>query len=617
MIFKLSLKLDVSLGNILLGVAGCSVAVCAYKFYSTEKDEQITSLKSEVINTSDQNQSINAKSDEKGHGPSTVSSKEKVLSINEQCLDENKQKFQPSEADNVNNVEENDATHRVSKTPEFPGTNSDGSDESEVINISDSKQNISAKSDEKGHDPSIVSSERKVISSSEPSLDEKKKKFKSLEAHNAYNFEENDFTDLTLSEVPDTIILDSSLWMNTVDDKGQGTNLSTQERKKYFQQTGTREVNAKPNVSFQSNVKDLAKRHLNVKDNAPRSVKSSSEESATKSKKSSSSKIKDSTPSSKKGSVSVKSTIKVHVEPSLTSNNQVPSGVKLAAVKHKVKSEANKFHNAIKESPEISLGKTNTSNVLDKKLTDVHNKTQILVPDGNLRSTSKSTSDKKEACSINMADDDNEIETKEANLNGDQNNEANVTKSGITEKNGPVENLLYGTIDFEKLLHLVEKQQEKLGEVINEFKDIKPECYISLINKRLQQLEEASKETAIKELSESIKEVCESEKTELSWLRSIKPEYRSYMSTDTLENIKSFYGLFVDTLKRLVTIKSQLESNIREETQVKCLCVSFRASVKQANKILDTPRSVLQKTLDYINKLLGYMQLEKIIDCHF
>ena len=54
MMFKLSMKLDVSLGSILLGVAGCSVAVCAYKFYYTKKSEQ-TSSKSEVVNTSDQN----------------------------------------------------------------------------------------------------------------------------------------------------------------------------------------------------------------------------------------------------------------------------------------------------------------------------------------------------------------------------------------------------------------------------------------------------------------------------------------------------------------------------------------------------------------------------------
>ena len=54
MIFKLSMKLDVSLGKILLGVAGLSVAVCAYKYCSTKKDEQTASLKSDVINTSDQ-----------------------------------------------------------------------------------------------------------------------------------------------------------------------------------------------------------------------------------------------------------------------------------------------------------------------------------------------------------------------------------------------------------------------------------------------------------------------------------------------------------------------------------------------------------------------------------
>ena len=79
MMFKLSMKLDVSLGDILLGVAGFSVAVCAYKYCSIKKREQIASLKSEVVNTSDEKQSISAKSDEKGNAPSNLC-KQKVLS---------------------------------------------------------------------------------------------------------------------------------------------------------------------------------------------------------------------------------------------------------------------------------------------------------------------------------------------------------------------------------------------------------------------------------------------------------------------------------------------------------------------------------------------------------
>ena len=91
--FKLSLKLDVSLGNILLGVAGFSVAVCAYKFYFAKKDEQTASLKSEVIDTSTQEQNISAKSNENGHVTITLNSKKKLLSSNEPSLNENKQKF--------------------------------------------------------------------------------------------------------------------------------------------------------------------------------------------------------------------------------------------------------------------------------------------------------------------------------------------------------------------------------------------------------------------------------------------------------------------------------------------------------------------------------------------
>ena len=93
MIFKLSMRLDVSLSKILLGVAGCSVAVCAYKFYYVKKDEQTASLKSEVIDTCTQEQNISAKSNENGHVTTTLNSKKKLLSNNEPSLNENKQKF--------------------------------------------------------------------------------------------------------------------------------------------------------------------------------------------------------------------------------------------------------------------------------------------------------------------------------------------------------------------------------------------------------------------------------------------------------------------------------------------------------------------------------------------
>ena len=46
---------------------------------------------------------------------------------------------------------------------------------------------------------------------------------------------------------------------------------------------------------------------------------------------------------------------------------------------------------------------------------------------------------------------DDEIETKETNLKGDQYNETNVTKSGITETDGPVVNLLYTLKNYYRL----------------------------------------------------------------------------------------------------------------------------------------------------------------------
>ena len=42
---KLSMKIDLSLGKILLGFAGISVVVCAYKFYSLKQNEKVTSVK--------------------------------------------------------------------------------------------------------------------------------------------------------------------------------------------------------------------------------------------------------------------------------------------------------------------------------------------------------------------------------------------------------------------------------------------------------------------------------------------------------------------------------------------------------------------------------------------
>ena len=49
MMFKLSMKLDVSLGNVLVEVAELSVAVCAYKSYSTKKTNKTNSQSHNVI----------------------------------------------------------------------------------------------------------------------------------------------------------------------------------------------------------------------------------------------------------------------------------------------------------------------------------------------------------------------------------------------------------------------------------------------------------------------------------------------------------------------------------------------------------------------------------------
>ena len=52
---KLSLKIDLSLGKILLGFAGISVSVCAYKLYSTKENKEVTCLTDENDYLSDLN----------------------------------------------------------------------------------------------------------------------------------------------------------------------------------------------------------------------------------------------------------------------------------------------------------------------------------------------------------------------------------------------------------------------------------------------------------------------------------------------------------------------------------------------------------------------------------
>ena len=75
---KLSLKLEVSLGKILLGVAGFSAAICAYKLYSTKKSKKNTS--SDII-PSDSN--ISAKINEQELSQSTKNKATSSSNVNE------------------------------------------------------------------------------------------------------------------------------------------------------------------------------------------------------------------------------------------------------------------------------------------------------------------------------------------------------------------------------------------------------------------------------------------------------------------------------------------------------------------------------------------------------
>ena len=92
MIFKLSLKLDVSLGNILLGLAGCSVAVCAYKYCFTKKTDQINSRSHDVIRN-DIKENSPVKSNVAHLVKYTLGSKGKVLSSIKASAVENDVKF--------------------------------------------------------------------------------------------------------------------------------------------------------------------------------------------------------------------------------------------------------------------------------------------------------------------------------------------------------------------------------------------------------------------------------------------------------------------------------------------------------------------------------------------
>ena len=78
---KLSMKIDLSLGKILLGVAGISVAVYAYKIFSPDENEEVSCLTDEDVYPSDLNQNeLNEKGENLSVKPALSISK-KVTSV--------------------------------------------------------------------------------------------------------------------------------------------------------------------------------------------------------------------------------------------------------------------------------------------------------------------------------------------------------------------------------------------------------------------------------------------------------------------------------------------------------------------------------------------------------
>ena len=108
-------------------------------------------------------------------------------------------------------------------------------------------------------------------------------------------------------------------------------------------------------------------------------------------------------------------------------------------------------------------------------------------------------------------------------------------------------------------------------------------------------------------MSESITELLESEKIAWTQLRSIALVSRIYLSTDSLTNIKFYYGLFVVTLDKLVSIKSQLEQNISQVTdEISQLDVITKLLAFQCKQIHNKPHLLLQKINIYLNKMIRY-----------
>ena len=556
------MKLDVSLGGILLGVAGCSVAVCAYKFYSTKKNEQ-TSSKNEVTNTSDQKQNISSIRDKKGHGLSTSSSKEKVLSSNEPSFDENKQKFEPFEADNVNNFEENDTTklmsfdvpdgssmnmdvvddETVNQEPKFSATKNEQTCSNIEINISnDANRNNSVESNVKVHVKSAFISNERLPSEVKLSLDENKVKFECLEVGN--NINENAESSLRSTSIISDVNLNEAEKLNQANgvDFVNPLDVSSKNDKNSNKTKNTAGTKRKKKKKRKKKTKEA--RHQSPKNEADKSGNTDKNDLVENSK------IEEI--SDGKANELDWSSEKENIESTLISKQKVPSTV-------------------VSSVDEKTLLSEKVKRRVEKVVRLVENQY------------------------------DNEIETKEANLDGGQNNESDVTKSGITEKDNPVENLLYDAVNFENLLPLVEKLQNELGEVLKEFKD-KPSSFSnfsnfsSFINKRIRQLEEASKETLVEEL-------CKPEIKELFHLYVSTPENH----LEKIEYFHYFYGTLVDALQKLVNIKSQLERNICEDTEIKDLGKSVRELVRCVGDKISTRHQVLLREIfNYFERLEKY-----------
>ena len=237
MMFKLSIKLDVSLGKILLGISGCSVAVCAYKFYFATKDEQTTGFKSEVIDTIDQKQNISAKSDENGHGPSTLSSKQKPSLY-------------------VNNSEDNYTTIlKVSKTSEVPDTN-----------LNNSSMDMNTVDDEH-QEPNLPTLEEKQCFQQSDVLEIKANQYVSSQSN------VKDLVEPSLS-IKDNV---TSSVKSSAENSATETKQLSSSKIADFTPTDT-----KQNLSVKSSIKDPVEPYLNIKEVIPDSVKPSVDENKVK-----------------------------------------------------------------------------------------------------------------------------------------------------------------------------------------------------------------------------------------------------------------------------------------------------------------------------------------------